>query len=283
MIVRSRIQSVSRWSVAECPCTPTFATRPPGRTSSVQSSNVSGTPTASIATSAPRPSGQLHDSLDARRSLLLLIVTSAPSSRAFSRRGVVEVDRDDVRRREQPRGQDRREPDRARADDRDGVARLDAPVEHADLVRRREDVGEEEHLFVVELRRDLVDRRVGERNAGVLGLEAVDQVAEDPAAAAGAQAVAALLAEPAASAGGDARDEHAVAELERRDGVADFSTIVPTASWPRIVPGCNLGTSPLRMCRSVPQIVDESMRTMASVGASMVGSGTSSQDRCPGP
>ena len=51
----SRIQSFSRWSVAHLPCTPTFATRPPGRISSVQSSNVSGTPTASIATSAPRP------------------------------------------------------------------------------------------------------------------------------------------------------------------------------------------------------------------------------------
>ena len=32
VIVMSRIHSVSRWSVAEWPCTPTFATRPPGRT-----------------------------------------------------------------------------------------------------------------------------------------------------------------------------------------------------------------------------------------------------------
>jgi hypothetical protein len=58
---------------------------------------------------------------------------------------------------------------------------------------------------------------------------------------------------------------------------------VPTASWPRIVPGFTAGTSPLRMCRSVPQIVEESIRTTMSVGASIVGSGTSSQERCPGP
>ena len=64
---------------------------------------------------------------------------------------------------------------------------------------------------------------------------------------------------------------------------APTSTTVPTASWPRIVPGFTSGTSPLRMCRSVPQIVDESIRTIASVGSRMVGSGTDSQARFPGP
>ena len=88
---------------------------------------------------------------------------------------------------------------------------VDASVEDADLVGRRQDVGEEEHLLVAEALRHLVDRGVGERHACVLGLEAVDQVAEDPAAAAGAEAVVALLAEAAAPAGADARDEHAVA------------------------------------------------------------------------
>src|SRR5690348_10631174 len=61
------------------------------------------------------------------------------------------------------------------------------------------------------------------------------------------------------------------------------SITVPTASWPRIVPGFTSGTSPLRMCRSVPQIVATSMRTIASVGSTMTGSGTSSQARSPGP
>src|SRR5437868_14981338 len=37
------------------------------------------------------------------------------------------------------------------------------------------------------------------------------------------------------------------------------------------------------MWRSVPQIVEASIFTMASVGAWIVGSGTSSQARCPGP
>ena len=47
-------------------------------------------------------------------------------------------------------------------------------------------------------------------------------MAEDPAASAGAEAVARLLAEAAAAARRDARDEHAVALSERRDGVADL-------------------------------------------------------------
>ena len=64
---------------------------------------------------------------------------------------------------------------------------------------------------------------------------------------------------------------------------APSSVIVPTASWPRIVPGFTAGTSPLRMCRSVPQIVEESMRTITSVGSWMTGSGTVSHAFCAGP
>jgi hypothetical protein len=60
---------------------------------------------------------------------------------------------------------------------------------------------------------------------------------------------------------------------------APTSTIVPTASWPRIVPGFTAGTSPLRICRSVPQMVEVSMRTIASVGCSIRRSGTLSQAR----
>ena len=43
------------------------------------------------------------------------------------------------------------------------------------------------------------------------------------------------------------------------------------------------GTSPLRMCRSVPQIVVASTRTIASVSSTIVGFGTSSQALLPGP
>ena len=135
---------------------------------------------------------------------------------------VVEVDRDDPTRRVQLGRHDRREPDRARSDDCDRVSGLDAPVQNADLVGRRQDVGEEEHLLVAQGVWNLVDRRVRERHTGELGLQAVDQMAEDPAATAGAEAVVALLAEAAAPARGDARDEHAVAGRNRRDGRTDL-------------------------------------------------------------
>src|SRR6476646_5636297 len=61
------------------------------------------------------------------------------------------------------------------------------------------------------------------------------------------------------------------------------SVTVPTASWPRIRPSVTAGTSPLRMWRSVPQIVTASTRTIASVSACKVGFGTSSHDLFPGP
>ena len=64
---------------------------------------------------------------------------------------------------------------------------------------------------------------------------------------------------------------------------APVSTIVPTASWPRMRPSATVGTSPLRMWRSVPQIVVVSTLTMTSVGSSSPGSSTVSHDRSPGP
>src|SRR6476469_6012922 len=57
----------------------------------------------------------------------------------------------------------------------------------------------------------------------------------------------------------------------------------PTPSWPRIRPSVTAGTSPLRMCRSVPQIVVVSIRTIASVGCCRTGSGTSCHALAPGP
>ena len=66
------------------------------------------------------------------------------------------------------------------------------------------------------------------------------------------------------------------------DTAAPVSTTVPTASCPRMRPSVTAGTSPLRMCRSVPQIVVVSTLTITSVGSWMPGSSTVSQDRCPG-
>ena len=63
---------------------------------------------------------------------------------------------------------------------------------------------------------------VGERHPDVLGLGAVDHVAEDPAAAVQALAVAALAAVPAGAAGADAGDQHAVAGADAAHAVADL-------------------------------------------------------------
>src|ERR671922_158919 len=113
------------------------------------------------------------------------------------------------------------------ADDGDGVARRNLAGEHADLVGGRQDVRQKENLLVAQLRRDLVRRGVGERYARVFGLNAVDQVAENPAAATRAEAVTAGPAGRAASAGGDAGGKDAVSlvetryRLSRRDDGAD--------------------------------------------------------------
>ena len=107
-------------------------------------------------------------------------------------------------------------------------------------------------------------------------------MAEDPAAAAGAQAVVALLAEAAATARRDARDEYAVARpivVTAGADLDDGADRLVAEDRPRLTSG----TSPLRMWRSVPQIVDVSIRTIASVGSTSTGSGTVSQARLPGP
>src|SRR5690606_6871778 len=67
----------------------------------------------------------------------------------------------------------------------------------------------------------VVQAGVGVRNADVLGLSAVNQVAQDPAAVAAVR-VHADLAVVAAAARGNAGDEHPVARLEVGYGLADF-------------------------------------------------------------
>jgi hypothetical protein len=117
---------------------------------------------------------------------------------------------------------------------------LHSAVQHSDLERGWKDVGEEEDVLVRQLVRNLVDRRVRERNAGELGLQPIDQVAEDPPSAAHAEAVAALPAETAATARGDARDEHAVAGAQRGHraaGLEDGSDSLVAEDRP----GCHLG------------------------------------------
>ena len=93
--------------------------------------------------------------------------------------------------------------------------------EHTDLVAGRQDVGEHQHVLVAHTCRDHIRRRVGERDAHVLGLCAVDRVAEDPASAAEALAVAGVAAVAARSARGDARHEDAIARLAILDTSTD--------------------------------------------------------------
>ena len=113
---------------------------------------------------------------------------------------VGQVDGHDVARAEQPGAHDGGEPDRAGADDGDDIAGLHLAVEDADLVAGGQDVGQHQDLLVGHAGGHRVGRRVGERDAHVLGLRAVDLVAEDPAAATEALAVAALPAEAARAA-----------------------------------------------------------------------------------
>ena len=134
---------------------------------------------------------------------------------------VVEVDGDDVAGAEQPGAHDRRQTDRPGSHDGDDVAGLDRAVEDADLVAGGEDVGEHEDLLVAGAGGHRVGGVVGERHPDVLGLGAVDRVAEDPAAAAEALAVAAFAAEPAGPAGAHAGHEDPVADLHRLDPGAD--------------------------------------------------------------
>ncbi len=221
VIVTSRVHSRSRCSVTGLPCTPMLAIRPTGRTSSAASSKVAGTPTASIATSTPEATGELADGRDR---VLLGVVDDHVGAELLGRLEPAgrHVDRDDQAGAEQPGAGDRRQADRAGADDGDDVARPDLAVEDADLVGGGQDVGQHEQFLVADPGRHRIGRVVGERDADVLGLGAVDLVAEDPATAAGALPVAGLAAEPARAAGADAGHQHPIADRQVLHGRADL-------------------------------------------------------------
>src|SRR5690606_36550377 len=93
------------------------------------------------------------------------------------------------------------------------VTGLDLSVEDADFVRGGEDVGQHQDLLVTDAVRYRVGGEVGERYTHLLGLRAVDLVAEDPTAASKALAGVTLAAVAAGAARADARHQHAVAHL----------------------------------------------------------------------
>ena len=197
---------------------------------------------------------------------------------------LVGVDSDHPRRPPEAGGEDGGEADGSGADHRDGVARAHAAGQDADLVAGGQRVGQEDRLLVRDVLGQVVQRGVRVGHAHGLGLGAVDQVPEDPADAADRLAVGGhvALAVLAASALGDGRHQDPVADLERADGVADLGDRAD-----RLVAqdaaSVTAGTSPARMCRSVPQMVVVSTRTTTSVGSWIAASGTSSQDFLPGP
>src|SRR6202171_3609965 len=92
---------------------------------------------------------QLENSLDG---VLAAVVDGDVSAEFLGLRqaAVIEVDHDDASGRVQLRGHDRRQADRARANDGHGIARSHAAVLDADFQGRRKDVGQEQDLFVCE-------------------------------------------------------------------------------------------------------------------------------------
>src|SRR5580693_8814787 len=136
--------------------------------------------------------------------------------------GVGQVDGDNVARAEQLRAGDRGQANRPGPDDGDDIARAHASGQDADLVASWQDVGQHEDLLVGRAVGYPERGRVGERHANILGLGAVNRVAENPAAAGLALPVAGLTAEPACPARTDAGDQHTVAGRERTDAVADL-------------------------------------------------------------
>jgi hypothetical protein len=95
----------------------------------------------------------------------------------------------------------------------------------------------------------------------------VDEVTEDPSDAGCALVGDAVRRVAAATVdagrrGADARDDDAISDGDGSYGRADFEDGAD-AFMPRILPSVTAGTSPLRMCRSVPQMVVVSTWTMA--------------------
>lgn len=176
---------------------------------------------------------------------------------------VVDIDHDDFGWYKELRGEQGCKPDRSGVNDGDTAPGLDFPVELPALEAGGQNVAEHHQRLFVRANRNRVQARIGIRNAHELGLRAIDAVAEDPSA-------------------GSAVRIHALAISTRSPTLklvtpAPTASITPTPSWPRMVPSLQVATSPLRMCRSVPQIVVLMIFTSASVGAWSAGLARSSR------
>ena len=196
--------------------------------------------------------------------------TSAPIRRAIARRVRIAVDADDQRRAHQLRARGRAQADRALGEDDDRVADANLARLGAGEAGRR-DVGQQHDLLVGQRLGDLGQVGLRVRDEQVLGLRAVDRVAEAPAADGLVAGAVAALAQLAAEAGvalaarRDGADEHAVADLVAGDAGAELlddpDGLVADDRAP-----ARTGYSPLRMWTSVPQIVVSVTRMSASPG-----------------
>ena len=123
---------------------------PPGRSTRSAASKVCCVPSASIATSTPRPS--VSRMIASTGSSFEKSTTwSAPSRRAIASRSGTPVDGDDRRRAHQLRAGGGAEADRSLGEDRDAVADADAAALGA-AEAGRHDVRAHQHLLVGQLR-----------------------------------------------------------------------------------------------------------------------------------
>src|SRR5262249_44097110 len=217
-------QSRSRCSSTLFAKTPMLAMCPPAATTAWQMSKAAGTPTASMATSTPRSP--------------VRSITRRPASAPPPWTAWVAPSRCAVSRRLPSRAtpiaslgeEERAEGRGAGADDGDGVAGLYLAVQDATLEACRQDVAQHHERLVLDVRGSDVEARVGEGDADVFGLRAVDRVAEHPAAV-GAVGGHPAPAGAAGAVGADARDQHAVAGPDTRhsgtDLVDEADSLVP--------------------------------------------------------
>ena len=189
---------------------------PPGRRQRSAFSKVPWVPRASTVTSAPPPVSRLTSATTS--TWVKSSATSAPMRLRHREADRVAVDADDERGAHQLRAGRGAQADRALGEDDDRVADLDAaglrPAEAG-----RGDVGEQHDLLVGHAVGDVREVGLGRRDEQVLGLRAVDGVAEAPAADGLVAVAVAALAEVAGQAGSalaarrDRADEHALADL----------------------------------------------------------------------
>ena len=132
-------------------------------------------------------------------------------------------------------------------------ARRHLAVQNSAFEAGGQDVAQHHKRLLVGALRDRIETRIGVGDADILGLCPIDLVAENPAAG-GAMRVHAAPAILAFAARRDARNQHVVARME---GGHAGACLVDHANafMAQDAAGAQLGTSPLRICRSVPQMV----------------------------